>query len=209
MPSLRWMTTAILFAFGLLAARAGAEAAKRPKEPARIVDETVTKVIGLLEDPVYKSPSERAKRREKIRLIMLDAVDMDTLTALTLANFKGKFSPAQLEKFQDLFSRLIFSTYITHLESYSGEKVVVIGAENQTASRVRVRTKTVTDTKEIPVEFSFTIIGDEWKLYDVYIEGVSLVKNYRSQFREILVNRSAEQFLERLRQKVEENEKEL
>jgi phospholipid transport system substrate-binding protein len=132
---------------------------------------------------------------------------METVGQLTLANFKRKFNDEQYEKFLALFEHLLFSTYITHLEKYSGEKVVVKQAEKVTDGRIDVKTDTVTDTRKIPVDFSFIRKDDRWQLYDVHIEGISLVKNYRSQFREILINRSPDAFLERLEKKVEENDK--
>ena len=132
---------------------------------------------------------------------------MDTVGQLTLANFKRKFSDEQYKRFVKLFEDLLFSTYITHLEKYSGEEVVVKGTEKLTDSRIDVKTDTVTDTRKIPVDFSFIRKDDRWQLYDVHIEGISLIKNYRSQFRELLINRSADEFIDRLEKKVEENDK--
>jgi phospholipid transport system substrate-binding protein len=177
--------------------------------PVAIVQQTVVKVLRVLADPKYKDPSERRKLRDKIRSILLDVVDMKNISLLTLANYRSKFSDEQFETFTKLFSQLLFSTYIIHLETYSDEKVVITGIEKTSASRARVKTKTVSSTKEIPIEFGFAKADQKWTLYDVYIEGVSLVKNYRSQFREILLNKSSAQFLERLREKVKENENKL
>ena len=147
--------------------------------------------------------------REKIRSMLLETVDIKTVSVLTLANYRSKFSNEQFEKFSELFSRLLFSTYITHLEKYSDEKVLITGTESLSDTRIVVKTNTVSSTKQIPIEFSFLKEGQKWLLYDVHIEGVSLVRNYRSQFREILLNKSADQFLERLRSKVDENENKL
>jgi phospholipid transport system substrate-binding protein len=67
----------------------------------------------------------------------------------------------------------------------------------------------VSSTKQMPIDFSFLKQDEKWLLYDVRVEGVSLVKNYRTQFREILLNKSADQFIERVRDKVNENENKL
>jgi len=188
------------------------EAAKKnaqAKEPVAIVERTVIQVLKVIADPAYQDSSQKKKMREKIRSMLLETVDIKTVSVLTLANYRSKFSNEQFEKFSELFSRLLFSTYITHLEKYSDEKVLITGTESLSDTRIVVKTNTVSSTKQIPIEFSFLKEGQKWLLYDVHIEGVSLVRNYRSQFREILLNKSADQFLERLRSKVDENENKL
>lgn len=197
---------------GARAAETPAQAADAPenetkmKTPTQIVDETVDRVLKILGDPEYKNPTTKPKLREKVRSIILGQVDMVTVSNLTLANYRKKFSPEQLKEFRAVFSQLLFSTYVAHLEEYTDEKVVTVKSEQLSESRVVVKTKTITDTKTIPVDYSFAKQGKRWMLYDVHIEGVSLVKNYRSQFRQILLNKSADEFLARLKNKVKENE---
>lgn len=176
------------------------------KTPHEIVDQTVAKVLKILGDPEYKKASEKPKMREKVRVVILQQVDMKTVSALTLANYRKKFSEDQLTKFSASFSRLLFSAYITHLEKYTDEKVVIVESKKLSDTRELVRTKTVTATKEIPVDYSFLKQGKKWMLYDVRVEGVSLIKNYRTQFRELLLKCSAEEFLVRLEKKVKQNE---
>jgi phospholipid transport system substrate-binding protein len=207
-----WMGLLVLALAALTMPRGvAAQAETKPapaKEPAQIVTETVDQVIAILKDPQYKDPALKLKMREKVRKTILERVDIKTVSILTLSNYANQFSPKQFEAFTDLFSQLLFTTYIKHLETYTDEKVVILGTEKPSATKAVVRTKTVTDTRDIPVDFSFTKMENgRWMLYDMHIEGVSLVKNYRSQFREILVKRSADQFLEQLRQKVKDNEK--
>jgi phospholipid transport system substrate-binding protein len=181
----------------------------RAKESVEIVRQTVVKVLRILGDPSYQDSSQKKKMREQIRSILLGIVDRNDVSMLTLANYRSKFSNEQFETFSKLFSRLIFSTYIAHLETYSDEKVHIVGAETPSDSRVLVKTKTVSSTKQMPIDFSFLKQDEKWLLYDVRVEGVSLVKNYRTQFREILLNKSADQFIERVRDKVNENENKL
>ena len=176
------------------------------KTPVQIVDETVAKVLKIFGDPEYKKPERKPQMRAVVRSTILEQVDMDTVAALTLSTFHKKFTDAQLKKFHALFSQLLFATYIKHLEKYTDEKVVIVDSKNLSDSRVQVFTKTITDTAEIPVDFSFVRLKERWMLYDVHIEGVSLIRNYRTQFREILVNRSVDEFLVRLDKKVKENE---
>lgn len=181
----------------------------KPRQPREVVEDVVAKVMTILKDPVYKEPGKKMAMREKIQFSLLSSVDIKTVCSLTLANYRKNFSEEQFKKFSDLFSRLLFSTYISHLEKHTNEKVVTLEVKNLSGSRALVKTKTLTDTKDIPIDFSLIKQGNKWLLYDVHIEGVSLVVNYRSQFREILLNHSPAQFLERLEEKVKENEKNL
>ena len=187
---------------------------KEPKKPEEVVDEAVQKVLAMLADPQYKAESQKAERRDKIRNILLSVVDMPTIGALTLARYKKDFSKEQFDEFLDLFSRLLFSTYISHLEKYSGEKVVTLrvrdmGSRSSRVQRVEVQTEAVSDTKKIPINYRMITKGGQWKFYDVYVEGVSLVLNYRTQFGEILRTKSAADLLKRMAEKVQENEKNL
>lgn len=179
------------------------------REPSKIVDETVAEVIAILEDPKFKEKSHKRAMREKVRTIILGVTDMDVVSQLTLANYRKKFSDKQFKEFTEVFAQLLFTTYIEHLEKYTDEKVVITGTRKLTETRIIVKTDTLTDTRTIPVEYSFIKQGKSWKLYDVQIEGVSLIKNYRSQFREILIQQSPKEFLERLTRKVRENEEKL
>ncbi|MCX8038092.1 MAG: ABC transporter substrate-binding protein [Candidatus Sumerlaeia bacterium] len=192
---------------GLLV-RAGQAAGKdsATTEPAKIVDVTVSRVLNFIVRPEYKDPAMKKANREKVREMILAVVNMNAVANLTLANFRSKFSEEQFKTFTEVFSQLLFTTYITHLEKYSGQRVVIGETERPSPTRAVVKTKTITTDKEIPVDLSFALQDGEWKLYDIRIEGVSLVQNYRSQFREILLKRTPEQFLQQLKDKVKENE---
>jgi phospholipid transport system substrate-binding protein len=202
-------TTGSLAQEPVKAAEPGERKIEKPKKPDEIVDDTVARVLKILGDPDYDKPDKKPVMREKVRKTILAQVDMDLVSVLTLAQFRKKLSKEQFEKFTDLFSRLLFTTYITHLEKYSDEKVVIVGTDNVSDTKTRVKTKTITDTREIPVDYSFALQGKRWWLYDIHVEGVSLVRNYRTQFREILLKKSPEEFLEQVAEKVKENEKKL
>jgi len=172
---------------------------------AKLVGATIVKVLRILKKDDYRDETKRPPLREKIRLTILKNVDMDRVCNLVLASGRPKFSDAEFKQFQDAFSRLLFSTYITHMEKYSGEKVVIQGALGADGSdlRVRIATKTVSpsDNKEIPIEYSLLKSGETWKLYDVRIEGMSLVQNYRTQFQEILSKNTPAELIQRVEER--------
>ena len=188
---------------------ASAPADAVPKAPADVVNETTEKVLKVLEDPGYKDAQKRKDLREQIRSILLSVADMERISVLTLANYKSKFSDEQFKQFTETFSRLLFATYISNIEKYNGEKVLILETKEVGEARVMVKTKVTSDVKDIPIDYSLAQEEGQWKVYDIYVEGVSLVKNYRPQFREILLNKSAADFLARIEKKVKENEEKL
>ncbi|HNY27887.1 MAG TPA: ABC transporter substrate-binding protein [Candidatus Sumerlaeota bacterium] len=172
---------------------------------AKMVGDTIVKVLRILKKDDYRDETKRPPLREKIRLTILKNVDMNRVCDLVLAANRKSFQEAEYKQFQEAFSRLLFSTYITHMEKYSGEKVIIQGAQEATGSELRVKvvTKTVSpsDNKEIPIEYSLLKSGETWKLYDVRIEGMSLVQNYRTQFQEILSKGTPAELIKRVEER--------
>ncbi|MCX7012906.1 MAG: ABC transporter substrate-binding protein [Candidatus Sumerlaeota bacterium] len=177
------------------------------KDPETLVRDTVDRILAILHKPDFKDSSKRQALREEIRHTLLGVANMDRMATLTLANFRSRFSEEQYKKFIDLFSRLLFSTYIKRIEEYTDEKVEILKTTRDDDTRAVVATRVITDTQRYPVDYSLAKDGDIWTFYDVKVEGVSLVQNYRTQFREMLVNDSPDKFLERIEKKVAENEK--
>jgi phospholipid transport system substrate-binding protein len=205
-----FMALVIFAAVAVVPARADEKAAAKVEaqtDGARLViDGAIQKVLALLKDESLKAPEKADGRRQKIRTILLEVVDMDVVGALTLANYRAKFSDEQFTRFKEEFSTLLFKTYIANLEKYSGEEVVVLKTEKITATKVTVITKIKSSDKEIPVDFGMAQKGSSWVLYDVKIEGISMVQNYREQFRELLGNQTPDKFLQRLKDKREKGE---
>lgn len=220
---MKWTHCASALALSLAlsaAAWAGAEsqkpcdAAKELLEPKEFVDATVQKVLAILRAPEYSDETQRGELREKIRTTLLEVVDMETIGALTLASHRGKFSDKQFQDFLDVFSKLLFTTYIAHLEKYSGETIAYLEAREMktrdaSVRRVEVETVVQSGDQKVPVIYRLMTKDKDWKLYDVHVEGVSLVLNFRKQFNEILRSKPAEALQERLVEKVRENEKQM
>ncbi|OPZ19129.1 MAG: putative phospholipid-binding protein MlaC precursor [candidate division BRC1 bacterium ADurb.BinA364] len=195
-------------ALAALIACLSTQALAEAKTPRQVVDETVDKVLATLKKAEYQDPQKRKELRAEIRDILLSVVDIDKVGELALANYKSKFSDAEYKQFLDVFSNLLFTTYINNIEKYQDEKIVVL-KEEIAAGRAVIQSKVVVSSGDIPIDYSLYQSGETWRVYDMKIEGVSLVKNYRSQFREILLKRSAAQFIAQLQDKVAENEKNL
>ncbi len=178
-------------------------------DPTQLILETINSVTDVLKNQELAG-EEKAKERRKLLLsIILEEVDMDNIAKSTLGVYWKKFSVEELKEFKILFSQLVFTSYIRHLENYSGEEVLVLGVKKarNRKGRVRVMTKVISGDTEIPIDYSMIDNGESWAMYDLRVEGISMVKNYRVQFKEILRKKSPEKLLNKMKKMVQKNEK--
>lgn len=169
--------------------------------PTEAVRGTVDEVIRLLSDPGLKSPAQKQQRRRQIKQTVDRRFDYEEMAKRSLPNW-GQLSAAQRREFVGLFAELLEASYAGKLEKYSGEKVAYQG-EQVDGDRAEVRTQLVRKNDRIPINYRL-LNKSQWLVYDVVIEGVSLVNNYRSQFSRVISESSYPELVRRLRTKVEE-----
>jgi len=170
--------------------------------PLEAVQANVNKVLDVLRDPKLKAPSAREIKKEKLRAIYKVMFDEVELSKRTLGLHWNKLNAAQRREFIELYQQILEQAYIDKILSYTNEKIV-FGKENKTSTNLaEVQSKIVTSSKEIPIDYRVILSGGAWKVYDVVIENVSLIQNYRSQFNDILANGTTDQLLVTLRKKV-------
>lgn len=160
------------------------------------------RVLDVLRDPSLKGESAKKVRKEKIRVISEQMFDFTELSRRTLAHHWQKLNPGQQKEFIQLYTSLLEDTYSDRILSYTDEKIVFGKEIMLNEKTAEVRSTVQRKTSEIPINYRVTLKDGTWRVYDVVIEGVSLINNYRSQFREIMANDSAEVLLETLRKKV-------
>jgi len=166
------------------------------------VETQVNKVLKALADPGFKDQAKDAKI-VKIRSIVNEIFDYTELSRRTLGREWSKFNAPQQGEFVKLFSDLLEKTYADRLLSYSDEKVVFEKESLLREGQAEVTSNVLTaDGKKIPLDYRLIQKAGAWRVYDVIIEGISLVKNYRDQFRDILAKDSPEEVLKMLRDKV-------
>ena len=166
------------------------------------VEVQVNKVLTTLAEPAFKDQPRDAKI-VKIRSIVNEIFDYTELSKRTLGREWAKFNDQQQAEFIKLFSDLLEKTYADRLLSYSDEKVVFEKESLLREGQAEVTSNVLTgDGKKIPLDYRMVQKGGSWRVYDVIIEGISLVKNYRDQFRDILAKDSPEEVLKMLREKV-------
>lgn len=175
-------------------------------EPTEDVRKTTDKLIAIFSDPALKAPDKARERAIQIRKAVDERFDWEEMSKRTLATHWKQRTEKEKKEFIDLFGKLLERTYLDKVESYSGEKVLYIDESvdgNYAVVRVKVVTKKET---EILVEYRLKNKSGEWFVYDISVEGVSLVNNYRKQFNSILVRSSYKDLMEKLRAKVEGKE---
>ena len=172
--------------------------------PLESIQGQVKKVLDVLRDPALKAESAKEAKEEKIWAMADDIFDYTELSKRTLSRNWKKLNANQQKEFIDLFSKLLGGLYMDKIMAYTDEKVVFEKENMLSENRAEVQSKVITSSAEIPIHYRLITKNGEWKVYDVIIEGVSLIKNYRSQFRDILRNKSPEDLLEILRKKVGE-----
>jgi len=168
--------------------------------PLETVRTEVNKVLEVLRN---KSLKEEAKR-EKLRVLYNVMFDQEELSRWCLGRNWNKLSEVQRQEFLPLFQQVLEKTYGDRILSYSDEKILFDREVPISKGRVEVQTRVVT-TKSKEVPFNYRVFLDKsgtWKVYDVVVENVSLVMNYRSQFNEILAKGTPDELLEILRKKV-------
>ncbi|HEX9157059.1 MAG TPA: ABC transporter substrate-binding protein, partial [Syntrophales bacterium] len=168
--------------------------------PLETVRTEVNKVLEVLRN---KSLKEDAKR-EKLRVLYAEMFDQEELSRWCLGRNWNKLSEAQRQEFLPLFQQVLEKTYGDRILSYSDEKIVFDKEVPISKGRVEVQTRVMT-TKSKEVPFNYRVFQNKsgmWKVYDVVVENVSLVMNYRSQFNEILAKGTPDELLEILRKKV-------
>ena len=170
--------------------------------PKETVETGVNKVLKTLGDPAFKAKPKDVKI-EEIGNIIGDVFDFSELSKRTLGKEWRKLNADQREEFVGLFRELLQGVYADRLLAYTDQKVVFDKEKMLKKGRAEVQSYIVlSDGRKVPIFYRLTNKSGEWKVYDLIIEGVSLVKNYRTQFRQIIAKDSPEKLLQILRDKV-------
>jgi phospholipid transport system substrate-binding protein len=169
--------------------------------PKETVETGVNKVLKTLSDPAFKAQS-KDQQITTISTEIESVFDFEELSKRTLGREWKNFSAEQQTEFVKLFKELLQGVYADRLLAYSDQKVIYDKELMLKEGRAEVQSYLQTsDGNKIPLFYRMTNTSGSWKVYDIVIEGVSMVKNYRTQFKEILSNGSPDKLLEILREK--------
>ncbi|HEX4995003.1 MAG TPA: ABC transporter substrate-binding protein [Methylomirabilota bacterium] len=193
---------ALLCLLGVLAAIPAADGAgPGPTEQLR---GAIDQILQVLEDPALKGSVRAADRHRAVRQITDEIFDFEETARRAMAQHWRSLTPAQRSEFVETFSDLIERAYMSKIELYSGEKIQYPG-ERVEGDVATVATRILTKKgAEVPIDYRMLKRGERWRVYDVSIEGVSLVASYRTQFNNVIRTSSYDELLRKMRSRVEE-----
>jgi len=167
----------------------------------------IDKIIEVLKDPALAGDSGKQAKIEKISRITEDAFDFAELSKRSLGQAWVQFSPQQQTEFVSLYKNLLKNAYADKIVSYNNEKIEFGKEIPLSDTTAEIQTSILTGAGPVPINYRMFKNGDQWRVYDVVIEGVSLINNYRTQFREILAKNTPQGLIEILKKEVQENTK--
>ncbi len=186
----------LVLAFFLLTFPAAAMA----DAPTDSLKASIDEVLTLLKDPAYQDPSKKAALREKLIGAIKSVFNAEELSRRALGQNWKNFTPEQQKRFTEAFTTLLQNTYLDKIESYTDEAVNYLGEQPIGEGKVEVKTTIVHQGKDIPLTYRMIDKGS-WKVYDVVIEGVSMVQNYRQQFADVLMRESPDALIDKILKK--------
>lgn len=171
--------------------------------PTDQIKSTVDKALVVLRDPRFKPAAKTKERREQLKQILFARFDFSEMAKRSLgANWRRR-TPKEQEEFVRLFTDLLERAYADTIESYGDEKIVYVG-ERLDGGYADISSKVLTSKgEEFSLNYRAHFVGGEWRVYDVVVENISMVNNYRSQFNRIITNASYEELVRRLKDKAD------
>jgi phospholipid transport system substrate-binding protein len=163
------------------------------------VKASVDRVLAVVQSS--PTPVSEGRRRSEIRQLAAGLFDFEEMGRLTLAGHWKDRTTRERQEFVGLFTALLERSYLSSIENYAGEKISFLG-ESVSGPYAQVRSRITTDRRvEISIDYRLLDNGTRWVVYDVMLDGVSLVSNYRSQFNSIIRTSSFADLLTKLRNK--------
>ena len=169
--------------------------------PLDTVQGHVNNVLDVLRDPALQGEANKEAKEKKIESIADQMFDYIALSRLTLGRSWKEFNKEQQKEFVSLYRSILEKAYMDKILAYTDEKVLFDKEMMLSEDKAEVQTKIITKSTEIPINYRVYLKDGQWRVYDVIIEGISLIQNYRTQFREILANNPPEEVLKILREK--------
>lgn len=200
---MRSAPTIITGVAALILILAGGPVHARFGPPTEAVKETINEVIRLLTDKALKKPSQSATRRRLIEKTIGRLFDYEEMAKRTLAMHWRNLNEQQKPEFVHLFKSFLAKVYAKKIEGYAGEQVHYL-SEQLDGAYAQVQTQLVSDKLTLPLDYHLLKKPGGWYVYDVVIDGVSLVRNYRDQFDRIIHSSSYADLVKKLREKSED-----
>ncbi|SIN69000.1 MlaC/ttg2D family ABC transporter substrate-binding protein [Halodesulfovibrio marinisediminis] len=189
-----------VFIVTLLFASTAFADAKQDAEEA--LQNAVNEITTTLNNANLDNVTENSVVVSQLEAEILKIFSMEQFSMRTIGRKWNTFTPEQKTKFKDAFIELLKATYFKHVSKYNGQRLDILGSRtNKSGNKVEVRTSVKYKNEDVPVNYRMLREDGKWMVYDVLVEGVSLVKNYRTQFSEILRKGTPDELIAKLQEK--------
>lgn len=172
----------------------------RAESPRDAMKGTIQEMIAILGDEGLKKPERAEERRRKLEKVIGARFDYEEMAKRSLGKRWRKLRDSEQQEFVRLFTALLVRSYASKIEGYSGEQVEYLN-ERTKGKYAEVKTKVISGKVEIPLDYRMLNRSNQWRVYDVVVDGVSLVRNYRGQFAKIIKASSYDDLVQTLREK--------
>ncbi|MCF6291571.1 MAG: ABC transporter substrate-binding protein [Desulfobacterales bacterium] len=195
-----WLSAAVvLFAWGL------ARLSPAANDPLSQVKDAVQEVLRILQDEQLLAPDMKEERRKRVEAVVDTMFDFAKMSKHVLVGYWNERTPEERQRFKNLFARLVKQRYIGKIDNYTGQEVV-FKKQRVKGDRALIYTSLIDKGIAIPITYKLFKNGDEWLVFDMKIENVSLVANYRQDFSSIIKKEGFDGLITRMRAKVAEVE---
>ena len=167
------------------------------------IKQTIDQVLAILADEDLKDPEHESERRVKLEEVIGERFDYEEMGKRTLAAHWNELNPSQQKEFVKLFQSFLSNSYAGNIDGYAGEKIEYLG-ERHKGDFAEVQTRVISSKTQLPLDYRLLHKNGEYRVYDVVIDGVSLIKNYRGQFSRIIKSSSYDGLLDKLRNKTDQ-----
>ena len=196
LPALTSLVMLLCLSAGVLAAT----------NPTTLVKKGIDDILSVLNDKTLDPSQRRIALQKEIRKVIQERFEFRTISQSVLSNNWRKATGYEQDRFVEFFTQTLENTYFTALESYSGEEIKYVG-EKIKGDRAVVDTVIVAKNGDIPVSYKLKLTYDEWFIYDVIIENVSMVSNYRNLYAAIIKTSGINGLLYELENDLKKNNK--
>ncbi len=190
---------------GFLLLLGGAPLLAATSDPRTVMEDSLAKITTILTDPASDNESLWPEKKKKVIAIIEENFDFEEMSKRCLAKAWRKRSGVEKEYFVEIFQELLQNTYIDRLKTVSDEKITV-GAVRTRGKKAVVKTVVLHNRKDYSFVYKMRLKNDKWYVYDVIIEGVSLISNYRSQFSQVINKDGYPALVARIEEKIQPEE---
>ena len=184
-----------LFLVALTCSFAFGSSVQTQEPPTEAVRSTLTEVFRILEDEKLKDPAKLIPRRHMLEEVIASHFDYTEMSKRALAAHWVPLTTGERAEFVELFKSFLSDRYAENIEGYSGQQVFYL-SERIKGNYAEVRTELRSSKVEIPMDYRLHVKDGTWHAYDIVVDGVSLVKNYRSQFEKIIRTSSYQELVQ-------------